>query len=674
MAMALGVALCSSALWAPGTLAPSPLLAASLPAVPAGLVAAQADTTSVFELEGLVISATPVPLPESALGTHVTVLDGELLRQRGMMRVLDALREVPGLSVARNGSFGALSSVFFRGSESDHALVLVDGVQVNQPGGLYDFSGLTTENVERIEIVRGPSSALYGSDAVAGVIHVVTRKGNGAPRTTLTSQAGSFGRRDVSLAVTGGTGQASYGLTLARYDTDGILEFNNTHRNTVMNGRVDVEIDETSQVRVSARALERSYGFPTDFSGNIVDTNQQTFFNEAQLGVEFTRRVTSALDIRALLTVFDSETGTDDAPDSAADTLGSFGFQSLDALTRTQADVRANWSVGPRTVLSGGFEYEKQDVRSFNESLSQWGPSTGRSAYDRTNRAFYGHVVSGVGALAVNGGVRFEDNEQFGRFTTWQLGVSWTVSEATRLRAAAGRGLKEPTFYEAFATGFVTGNPELQPERSTSWEVGVEQSLVGDRVALQATWFDQRLRDLIQYTGTPPVNGDPNYFNIAGARSRGLEFTTEARIIEPLRLSAEWSWFDTEVEDAGFDDGPTANFVEGEALLRRPDQQLRVALDWVGEGPVSGSISALRVGERTDRNFTAWPVEAVTLSAYTVVDASLEARVLTARAGRPGFTLFLRGENLFDADYVEVFGFQTPGRGVYVGGRVQIGR
>jgi vitamin B12 transporter len=466
---------------------------------------------------------------------------------------------------------------------------------------------------------------------------------------------------------------AAYGLTFARYDTDGILDFNNAHRNTVLNGRVDLDLDEASGVRITARALERSYGFPTDFSGAVVDTNQQTFFNEAQLGLEFTRRLSRRLDLRALVTVFDSETGTDDAPDGAADTLGYFGFQSLDALTRTQADLRLNWMLGARTVLSGGFEYEGQTLRSFNESLTQWGPSSGRSDYDRRNRAAYAHLATAVGSVSLNAGLRSEDNEQFGGFTTWQLGGSWAVAPSTRFRGSLGRGLKEPTFYEAFAQGFVTGNPNLRPERSTSWEFGVEQSMLGDRIDLQATWFDQRLRDLIQYTGASPEPGAPNYFNIAQARARGLELSAIARVSASLALRAEFTRFDTKVEDAGFDEGETANLVVGQPLLRRPDHQLRLALDWASDGPIGASLSALRVGERADRDFTAWPVAAVTLPAYTLLNGSLEARLLDASEGRPGVSLYLRAENLLDENYVEVFGFRTPGRALYVGGRVQVG-
>lgn len=648
------------------------ILAVALTVVPDTLQAQEPQPPD-YELDELVVTATPVPLPLSSLGSHVTVIDGDELRERGMIRVLDALREVPGLSVARNGSFGGTSSVFFRGTENDHTLVMIDGVQVNQPGGSFDFSGLTTENVERIEIVRGPSSALHGSDALAGVIHIITRSGQGAPQATASAQAGSFGRVDGTVEVSGASDRARYGITLARYTTDGVLDFNNAHDNTALNGRVEVSLDDATEVRVSARATDRTFNFPTDGSGNLVDRNQGTFNTEALVGVEFDRRVGSSLDLRALVTVFDAENGTDDAPDGPADTLGFYGFQSLNTLTRTNADIRANWAAATRTTVTLGAEFEEQRVRSFNESLSQFGPSTGRSENRRRNRAGYAHVVTGVGSFGANAGVRVEDNEQFGGFTTWQLGATWQPTGSTRVRAAAGRGIKEPTFFEAFATGFVTGNAELEPERSSSWEVGVEQSLLDERIRLQATWFDQSLDDLIQYTAAPPSPGDPNYFNIAEAASRGLELGANVTVARGLTLTGQYTLLDTEVIDSGFDEGAGANFVEGEALLRRPENQFRVAADWRGRGPLSANLSLLQVGERGDRDFSAFPAAPVELPSYTLVDASVEARLVEAGPGRPGFALILRGENLLDEDYQEVFGFRAPGRGIYVGGRVRVG-
>ncbi|MEQ9568581.1 MAG: TonB-dependent receptor, partial [Longimicrobiales bacterium] len=499
-------------------------VAVALAAVsPFGSSSLHAQDPDPVEIDGVVITATPVPVERSALGASVTVLDGEDLRLRGVTEVVDALRAVPGMVVSRNGSFGAVSSVFFRGAESDHVQVLVDGVQVNQPGGAFDFASLTVDEVERIEVVRGPGSALYGSDAVAGVIQVITRRGGSAPAGSATVRAGSFGRLDGAVSLSGGGEAASYGFTLSRLTTDGILPFNNRHEQTVVSGQARIRLDPSTRARISARMSDRSYGFPTDGSGAVVDRNQQAFGDETTLAVEVARSLGAIVDLRGLITLADMEGGTDDAPDGPADTLGFYGFQSLDAMRRTAVDLRADATLAGGTTATVGAEFEQQRVRSFSESLSAFGPFTSRSEYHRDNRAAYVHLVAGRGALAANGGVRLDDNEQYGRFATWQLGASWALAPHTRLRGAAGTGVKEPTFFEVFATGFTTGNPDLDPERSRTLEVGLDRSFGDEAVRVRATVFQQDLEDLIQYTGTSPEPGGPNFFNVAEARSRGLE-------------------------------------------------------------------------------------------------------------------------------------------------------
>lgn len=632
----------------------------------------RAQDPDPVEIDGLVITATPVPVERSALGASVSILDGDELRLRGITRVVDALRGVPGVVVARNGSFGAVTSVFFRGAESDHVQVLVDGVQVNQPGGAFDFASLGVDEVERIEVVRGSGSALYGSDAVAGVIQIITRRGGAAPTGSATVRGGSFGRLDGSVSVNGGGSSASYGVTVSRLTTDGILAFNNRLEQTVVSGQARIRVDESTRARIAARMSDRTYGFPTDGSGAVVDRNQQTFGDETTLAVELDRRLGSGVDLRALVTLADMEGGTDDAPDGPADTLGFYGYQSLDAMRRTGVDLRANATVTDGTTLTVGSEFEQQRVRSFNESLSAFGPSTGRSEYRRANRAAYGHVVAGLGVVAANAGVRLEDNDQYGRFATWQVGASWAVDAATRIRGAAGTGVKEPTFFEAFASGFTVGNPDLDPERSRTLEVGLDRSFGGDAVQVRATVFRQDLQDLIQYTGTSPEPGGPNFFNVAEARSRGLEVGVDGAV-GPVRWSLDWTRLDTEVVDAGFDEGPSATFVEGEALIRRPEDQVRVGASWAAAGPVALDAAVRYVGSRSDRDFSAFPAEPVVLEAHTLVEAGAEVRVREARGRRPGLTLSIRAENLFDEGYQEVFGFDAPGRGVTVGGRLTFG-
>ena len=633
---------------------------------------AQTPPDPIYELEGLVVTGTPVPRALSALGAHVTVVEGDDLRTRGVARVIDALREVPGITVVQGGSFGAVASVFLRGAESDHVQVLVDGVQVNQPGGAYDFASLTTENVDRIEIVRGPASALYGSDAMSGVIQIITRAGTGTPRGSLTVRAGSFGRRDLTADLYGGTDDVSYGFALSRLSTDGILAFNNEHRNTSFSGNVGLHADSSTAGRLSIRAGQREYHFPTDGAGDVVDENALTFEDEVSVALDVSRVVSDRLELRGLLTSYQVDSGSDDLPDGPADTTGFYGFNSLNAVSRTAADVRANLSVASATVATLGFELEDQSQRSFSESSSQFGPSTGRSDDERWNRGVYGHVVTSAGPLSANGGLRLEDNERFGGFVTWQIGAAYAFSETGRLRGAAGRAIKEPTFFENFATGFTRGNPELEPERSTSWEVGIEQELASGALRFQATYFDQSFRDLIQYTFSTAGPTDPNYYNAAAATARGIEIGATASV-GAFRASAELTWLATETSDSGFDEGDGAMFVKGAALLRRPETQVHASVAWAVAAGTHVSVTARRVGSRGDRDFSAFPAMPVTLQAYTVVDVGAEVSLIEPAGGRPGLTLTARGENLFDQAYQEVYGFAAPGRGLYVGGWVGVG-
>ncbi len=633
-----------------------------------GQSAADPPADSTIALQGIIVTATPVPVPEGALGSHVSVLSGDELRGHGVTQVADALRSVSGLTIVRSGSFGARSSVFLRGGESDYVLVMVDGVPLNQPGGAVDLAGLTTEDVERIEIVRGPASGLYGSDAVTGVIQIITRRGERGLAGSATVRGGSFGSLDGILDVRGGSESGSFALSMARYDTDGILAFNNRHRNTVLSGRAELRLDSRSTARVTARLQDRLYRFPTDDAGAAVDINQSSFSEEATLGIELDRSVGERLNFRGLVTLNDVDSGTDDAPDGPEDDVGFFGFQSLDAMRRVAADVRANWHVSERTVLTAGGELERQQIRSFSESLSEFGTSTGRSENSRSNGAIYGHALTAFGRLALNGGLRVEDNELYGRFVTYQGGSGVDVRPGTRIRVAAGRGIKEPTFFEAFASGFAVGNPDLEPERSTSWELGVEQDLTTN-VRFGATWFDQSFEDLIQFTLSPPSPGDPNFLNVAAAESRGLELDFTAGL-GSSELTGSWTWLDTKVRDPGFDEGPSATFVDGEPLIRRPEAQGSLGARGVIAGRLRWRTELQWVDERSDRNFQVFPAEPVTLERYTLVHLGLDATVVEVDAGRPGLDLILRIDNLGDTDYQEAFGFEAPGRGIYLGGRI----
>jgi vitamin B12 transporter len=636
-----------------------PALAALAVLVPCGA----ASQERPFLLDGFVITASPTPRPARDVARFVTVLEGQALRDAGVTTVVDALRGVPGLQVVRGGSFGAATSVFMRGGESDYVQVLVDGVQVNSPGGAFDFAGLLVADVERIEVVRGPASSLYGSDAMSGVIQVVTRRGRGVPRGEVALQGGSHGRRDASVSLGGGQGGAGWSLSLARQQADGLLPVNNHFGNTVLSAGVRLAPDDATRATVSLRMAERSYHFPTDGSGAVTDVNAFTFGDEASVSVGAARRVLTGLEVQAGVAVARTQTGTEDLADTPGDTLGYYGFNSLDHVQRSTADLRANVFRGP-WVATVGVEVEVQEQRSFSESLSQWGPTSGRSDDRRDNVAAYAHLTGSRGPGSFAAGARLEDNERYGTFASWNAEGGWWVAPGLRARVAAGIGVKEPTFYETFASGWVRGNPALDPERARSLEAGVEQGMAAGAVTVRLTAFTQRFRDLIQYLASPAA-GDPNFVNVAEAESRGLEVGAELRVGR-LEAGADWSWLRTRVIDAGVDEGPDADFVEGGRLLRRPDHTVRghaaLSLDPVR---VTGDVRV--VGARDDRDYSGWPAKRVVLPRYTTLDLGLEMPL------GERLRVSLRADNLLDARYEEVQGYPAPGRSLAVGGRVSLG-
>ncbi len=294
-----------------------------------GAADAPVQAQEPIPLEGLVVTANRRPAPAWTVAARITVIEGEALQRAGIKYVADALRQVASLAVVRGGSFGATTSAFLRGGESDHVQVLVDGVSVNEPGGRFDFGSMTVDGVERIEILRGPASALYGSDAVSGVIHVFTRQGRGAPSADLSFRAGSFGTRQWRGGASGGTGALSYAFSLGRNDTDGILDFNNGHRATTATGRVQARPNAQTDVTLSVRHEKQRFHFPTDGSGAVVDRNAYTFGDALVATVDAGRRWTDAFETRLALALHEWDSGNDDAPDGPADTLGFFGSEGL---------------------------------------------------------------------------------------------------------------------------------------------------------------------------------------------------------------------------------------------------------------------------------------------------------------------------------------------------------
>jgi vitamin B12 transporter len=661
-------------------------VAAALAALPAGAQSAPRDTVHLAEI---VVTPTRVATPRSSVAAAVTVLDGRRLRAEGITRVSDALREVVGAAVVQPGSDGALTSLFLRGGESDYTSVLVDGVPLNDPGGAINLADLTMDNVDRIEVVRGPASVLYGSDAVSGVVQIFTRRGRGPARAEAGAEAGWFdGLTPGGLAVassgfgkslerwraglSGGTDAVGYSFSFSRASTGGLYgtpAFDNDYRNAVASALLRAQPDARTDASLMLRYGDHLFHYPTDGAGQLADANQYDQGTSTALGLEVGRFLLPRLETRLMLADYRTDGGTEDAPDGAADTLGFYAYHSQATVERRRAEARANWRASGAVLTAGGV-IERQTEQSTGESQSSFGISPDQLDVRRGNHAAYVQLQGDPAAvLSVNAGARWDRSGTYGDFFTYRGGVVVRPLSSLRLRASAGTGFKEPTFYQNFAAGFARGNPNLKPEHSTSWEVGLEQSAWNGRANLAATYFDQRFSDLIDFTFAPPAPTDPNYFNIASARARGLELEAGLAPAERVALEGQATWLRTRVVEGGFDSEPGALLTPDSALLRRPSFTVAGKLRQTVSRRVRTTLSARHVGARADLDYTGYPPARVVLPAYGTVSFSLEGDVLSAEDR--SVTLTARVENLFDTPYQEVVNFPARRRTVWLGARAR---
>lgn len=643
--------------------------------LPAALAAQVPASDSVYEVAPIVVTAERLPLPMGVVSGSITVLRGDDLRARGVRSVADALREIPGAAVVPSGSFGGQTSLFLRGGESDHVKVLIDGVAVNQPGGAFNFNALTMDDVERIEVVRGPASVLYGTDALAGVVQIFTRQGGGPLAVDAAVRGGSYGTRRGELAARGGPGRLAWSAGTSSERTDGTYDFNSRWRNTVATGQLRFVLSPATTLRGTFRFGDDVYHYPTDGGGAPVDSNTVNTHRATTASVGLDHRLDPALRVALTASLNAERQGSRDRRDNAADTAG-YGFASRNDIEVRRHTVDARVILAPSAAWSLVYGIEFRDDRE--DRKEGYAVSNFGFGMDSSVTAPVEHSRQDVGTYlqallepaegwSVSGGLRLDDDEAFGQFVSSRFGVVRRLGPSTRLRAAIGTGFKTPTLEETYGnTAFSIGDPDLTPERSRSWEAGVEQALMAGRLTLGAVWFDQRFRDLIQYGYV--ADGAPTYYNVAEATARGLEVNAVARPLARLSLTAGYTILHTEVTDPGFSTGDGDVFVKGKELIRRPSRQGRVGLAYLafGRARLGGEVGF--VGSRTDVDFGPYPSVRMKLAGYTLVDLSADVELLSA--GRaPGLAVTLRAENALNESYETIVGFPGRGRVILAGVR-----
>ena len=637
------------------------LLRAGAFAVIAGVLnlpALAADT--VQRLPEVVVSASRVPLPADEIGSAVTVITGAQLERRQVRVVSDALRDVPGVAVSRTGPAGASTQLRIRGAEGNQTLVLIDGIEVNNPAGgsEFDFANLLNAEIDRIEVLRGPQSALYGSDAIGGVVNIVTRRPQAGLTLTARGEAGSFTTRDGLLGLGYGGDRFFASATVNRIATNGISVADAANGNTEDDGYDNT----TARLKLGFRPFDN---LEIDAVGLLVDSEREGDANAAVVNAIDSDDESDTLErygrIGARLELFDGawqhianashlENERDFFDGAGAQTFTSEGEKS-------KLDYQTNLLFTTPDIARAEHTLTLAAERGREEQFTESG-FAGPNGVDIVNYGYVGEYRVGLwDRLFLSGSFRYDDNDDLFDDETSYRGTAAYLhdSTGTRLHASVGRGVKNPTLFELFgSTPTFTGNPNLTAEESLGWDVGVEQALLGDRLIVDVTYFNNRIEDLIQGGGNTAVN-------LAGtSKIQGVEVTASAEPWPGLRLDTAYTF--TDGEDA---DGTelvrrarhiaSVNAGYAFALYGRPaDVNLGVRFNGRQDDIVFDSFSPL-----TRRN--------VTLSSFTLVNLNASYAVAD------GVEIFARGENLLDEDYQEVFGFGTPGIAGYAGIRVKFG-
>lgn len=600
----------------------------------------------------VVVTASRIEEPAEAAASSITVITRKEMDERQIRTVYDALQGIAGVDLARNGGPGTLSQVFLRGAKSEHTLVQVDGVEVNDPvsaGRSFNFANLSTSNVERIEVLRGPQSTLYGSDSMGGVINVITRKGKGPVSGDASVEAGSFNTFRERLGLSGETGKAHYALGVDRLDSGGISaageKYGNTEkdgaRNTSYSGRAGYRLSDRADVEVILRGHEARTEIDAKAGAGGDDPNRVT---TSRMFSALVRGSLAATDRwNQVLTVGRVESRSTDHDDFDA-MHPSTWLDSRFEGRMTKADWQSTLLPGQAHTVVGGVEWEQDGANSEYRSLSSFGPYNTRFD-DRTARTWGIYAQerwTPSQALQVTAGIRRDDHDRFGGATSGKVaGSVLAPGTGTRFRASWGTGFKAPSLYQLYSQ---YGNETLDPEKSKSYEVGLRQPLAGPAGWVDMAWFRSRFRNLIDYDF-----GTSKYVNMGRAKTSGFELEAGYKPASFLSIVARGTVLDAKDETTG------------ERLIRRARDRESLAASFLASPDISAAASLTRVGKREDTDFSTYPSARVTLPAYTLVNLSGEWRATKS------VSLFGRVENLTDKEYEEIKGYGTPGRSFFAG-------
>ena len=593
------------------------------------------------ESEPVVVTATRIDIPLDQSPATVSVVTSEDVEEKQIERVADALREVPGLSVVQTGAPGQLTSVFTRGLRSEHTQVLLDGIPINQGlAGLMDFADFTTDDIDRIEVVRGPQSTLYGPRALAGAIQIFTKRGDGPPGFSLSAEGGSYGTFREAFESEGNINQLDYSVGISRIDTDNARP-NNQYRLT--SSIADIGWSPDATLRVGSL-----------ITYSLADTgNPNTIFNPKPLDNFLTERWLIGPHIdwqpvdwwdHKLIVSYDHERQLNDPNQDG------FVGPTRALFERTQVDYQNDLRATSWLTLTSGFFYSRVNVGQERPFVSQaFGPQP-RFVGDHTDEtALFAQLTFKLceNFIFVSGG-RFDHFNQFGDVWTWREAGSYLIRQTdSTLHASVATGFSPPSSQDKiFGNNF-----NLEPERALGWDAGIEQRFWNRRLVLDATYFHNDLSNVIGF------NGLFETLNLGAARTQGVECELRARPIDDLELKASYTYLDA-VNTSSRD----ITQLPGARLPRRPRNEVYISASYLWVKRLRTTIAAKFVNAREELNFGGPNFD---IEDYSFVNFAAEYEI------SPHLTVYGRIDNLTNEHYSEVFGFPALGRAAYGGVKVR---
>jgi vitamin B12 transporter len=611
-----------------------------------------------------VISATGVATPESQIANSVTVITAEQMERDQRRTLPDALATVPGLNIVQTGSPGGITSVFMRGTNSNHVKVLIDGIDVTDPSSgnqTFDFSQMLTADIARIEVLRGPQSGLYGADAIGGVISITTKKGEGPPKATVTAEGGSFGTFNQSANFSGSKDRFNYSFNIQHFQAastpvtplnllpPGEKRNNDFYDNKTYSMRMGYDFSDAFSVNVVSRYTDGTLRFtgdtqnPVDFTSFPAASQTRSVVHQSYTRGEavwslFDGRFTNYFGVG-----YTNAWNLNEGPGFS--TPGT--VSSINVGERVKVDWRGVASLAEGQTLVMGVEDEQF---SLEQTANPMFRNADKAAYLELQSKFFDRLF-----LVSN--IRHDENDAFGGHDTYRVAPAVILPGIeTKLKASYGTGFKAPTLNQLHVSApefNFFANPNLKPETSTGYDFGFEQPLFDNRVRFGVTYFHNDITNLIVFGLFPPPNPDfrSSLFNVGQATTYGTESFVSWAVTDRLSLRADYTNMSARDDTTGLD------------LLRRPRIKESVTATWKPIDQLSLSATVLHIGTWVDisrdgtvSGILASPVTLVNLAAnYTINDQ---------------WSVFGRIDNLFDVHYQDPIGFERPGFGIYGGVRL----